>query len=92
MSDSIRLRGEQLEWREVDGEVLILDLSTSTYLAVNRTGAVLWEDLLKGSTHERLVSRLAEQFGIDEDTAVRDLDAFLSDFRERELLVDSASG
>jgi hypothetical protein len=92
MAESIRLRSDRVEWRDVDGEVVFLDLRDATYFAVNRTGAVLWPELVQGSTREQLVSRLTDQFAFDEKTACQDVDAFLSAVRDRGLLIDSASG
>jgi hypothetical protein len=86
MNDVFQLRGEQLEWREIEGEIVALDGRAAEYLAVNRTGAVLWPCLLAGSTREELVARLTESFDVDEASAERDVDAFLETLRERGLL------
>ena len=86
MTDRIRLRGEKLEWREIEGEIVALDGRASEYIAVNRTGAALWPDLLAGATREDLVARLVESFDVEEATAGRDVDAFLDVLRERDLL------
>ena len=42
-----------LDWREVEGELVALDLRESRYLAVNRTGQVLWAAL---ATAQRVIS------------------------------------
>ena len=84
----IRIRDEALEWREVEGEIVALDLRTSTYLAINRTGAAIWADLAAGASREALTTRLVESFGIDADAARRDLDSVLDDLAQRDLLQD----
>lgn len=73
-------------WREVEGEIVALDLRTSSYFGVNKTGTVLWPTLQEGATRAELVARLTASFGIDEATAAADLDAFLVSLRERGLL------
>ena len=82
----LRLRVGAVEWREVDGEVVALDLTSSSYLAVNPSGAVLWPALDAGTTREMLVSRLVEAFEIPQGQASRDVDAFLSELRRLGLL------
>jgi hypothetical protein len=82
----VRLRSEELEWREIEGEVVALDLRNTTYFGLNRTGAVLWDALQQGATRSELVSRVAERFAIDEATAGPDVDAFLADLENRGLL------
>ena len=86
MSETFRLRGDQLEWREIEGEIVALDGRSSEYIAVNRTGAAIWPDLLAGATREGLVARLTDSFDVDEATAGRDVEEFLEVLRERDLL------
>lgn len=86
VSELFRLRDDTVEWRELEGEVLVLDGATSTYLSLNRTGSVLWPALASGSTREQLLVRLTERFDVDGDTAARDLDAFLAVLDSKELL------
>ena len=77
MSERLRLRSHGLEWREIEGEVVALDVPTSRYLRLNRTGALLWSSLAAGATREELLERLMERFDLDETKAAADLDAFL---------------
>lgn len=88
MTAELRLRDDALAWREVEGEVVALDLRTLNYLGVNQTGAVLWPALAEGTTRDELVQRLVAAFGIDEASAARDLDAFLASLAEHGFLAD----
>ena len=84
--DVIRLRSDDLEWTEVDDEVVVLDLSDAKYLAVNSTGAAIWPLLAEGATRATLLDTLKERFDVDDETAQGGLDAFLDAARERKLL------
>ena len=53
---------------------------------LNATGAFLWEKIEKGSEKEELVSALLAQYGIDEETARKDLDGFLNILIENGIL------
>jgi hypothetical protein len=86
MSDSLRLRADQIEWRQVEDEVVVLDLRDATYFAVNKTGAALWPSLVEGATREQLLACLTDRFAVEEPAASRDVDAFLKDVGERGLL------
>lgn len=83
----LRLRDVDLDWREVEGELVALDLRESRYLTVNRTGQVLWAALAEGATRAQLVERLIEEFGVDEARAAADVDAFTAELESRDLLV-----
>jgi hypothetical protein len=78
LSQVLRLTGG-LEWREIDGEIVALDLDRSLYLAANATAARLWRELDAGTTEPRLVECLVADFGIDRDVAARDVTAFLGE-------------
>lgn len=86
MKKELCLRTSALEWREVEGEIVALDLQAQTYLAINRSGAVLWPALAEGATREDLVARLIARFDVDKATALADVDAFLGLLRQHDLL------
>jgi len=83
----LRLRDSDLDWREVEGELVALDLRESRYLSVNETGKQLWGALAEGATRDELVDRLAEASGIERSRAEADTDAFVSDLESRGLVV-----
>jgi hypothetical protein len=87
-----QLRAGDLDWREVEGELVALDLRESRYLAVNQTGRVLWGALAEGATRDELISQLVEDFGIDRARAATDVDAFTAELESRDLLVREPSG
>lgn len=81
-----RLRTDALTWREVDGEIVALELATSTYLAINRTGTLLWPALVEGASEDDLAADLARAWGISHEQAGPDVEAFLALIRTRGLL------
>ena len=82
----LKLRESAVAWREVDGEAMLLDLRTSTYLATNVSGAVLWRRLAEGTTRDELIQALVDGYAIGQDQAAADVDAFLADCHARELI------
>lgn len=77
MSGTLRLRDSDLEWREVEGEIVALDLRRSNYLAVNHSGAKLWNLLVTGASREELVDHLVNGYGVSRDRAEIETDAFI---------------
>jgi hypothetical protein len=87
---TLRLRQEGLNWREIDGEVVVLDTERSHYLNLNPTGSVLWLLLADGATLRQLLDRLMEEFDVSEQVARTDVEAFVASCRENGLLADPA--
>lgn len=83
----LELRHDRVQWRYAEGdEIVALDLSDSVYLAINQSGGRLWPALVEGATREDLVATLVDAYGISEDEAARDVDAFVASLDERDLL------
>ena len=74
-------------WREVGDEIVILELSTSTYLTLNGTATHLWNGLVDGSTMAELVEILKERYRITVDRARADVEAFVAALSDRNLLL-----
>ena len=82
----LRLQKQQLEWREVDGEVIALERKQSAYLAANQSGTLLWRALADGTSEVEMVRLLMSQYDIDADTARADVDGFVSNLDHLGLL------
>jgi hypothetical protein len=81
-----QLRTEDLTWREIDTEVVAVDVSTSMYLSANESGAVLWRLLAAGATRAELTAALEERYGLDAERAESDVEAFIQSLEQRGLL------
>lgn len=86
------LRTDELSWREIDGQVIVLDLRTKLYLSINDSGVALWRRLAGGARRAELVATLQETYGIPEEQASTDTDAFLASLEERGLLSAARAG
>lgn len=73
----LRLNDAAISWREVDGEIIALQHTSSEYLSTNGTGALLWKSLAEGASREDLIGLIVREFGIDQSRATEDTDAFL---------------
>ncbi len=87
-ANEVRLVDQRLAWRTVEREVLALDVETSEYLSINWSGAVLWDALAAGCSRTELVGLLAERGGIEHARAAQDVEAFLTQLRDRGLIAE----
>ncbi len=74
----VKLRSDQVVWRQVGDEVMVLDTASSQYLSVNKTASVLWPLLLQGCSPAALAGLLEERYGVDGARASADVDLLLS--------------
>lgn len=82
----VKIREGATVGREIDGETVLLDLESSVYLGLNRTGTLLWPAMVAGTTEDALAEALVDAFGISADQAAADVAAFVTSCRARGLL------
>lgn len=75
-----------VDWRDVQGDVVALDVRRAVYLATNDAGAVLWARLSEGATRRELVAALLEEFNVMPHAAEADVDSFLKRLEELDLV------
>jgi len=83
---AVRLRSAGLSYREVGGELVVLDFDGSQYFTIHGSGVLLFEMLKEQRTREELVAALLARFDVDEMTARRGVDSFLADLTGAGLL------
>jgi hypothetical protein len=88
----MKLRADGITWREIDGDLVVLDLRSSTYLTANPSGTLLMTHLTEERTTTQLVEALVDAFGISEQQAQRDVLTFVDQLSERGLLAGDVVG
>lgn len=80
------LRRQDLDWREIDEEIVALDGQDAVYLSVRGAGALVWRLLADSTSRGQIVDAIVQRYGIDSSRAGGDVDAFLTQLGERGLL------
>jgi hypothetical protein len=88
--DVLRLDPEAVQWREVQGEVIAIDLRNGRYLTTNPSGALLWPLLARGSTVEQLSAALRDCWPLDPRQSHEDANRFVAWLRQQNLLLAPA--
>lgn len=82
----LRVSKDRATWRDVDGEVVGLDLQASTYFSANASGSLLWPLLVAGTTRAEMTDRLVASFEIGREQAATDVEAYVASLDELGLL------
>ncbi len=73
--------------RELDGEILLLDLKTSQYFGLSGSGARIWQMVEAGHDGHNIVAALMREFDADDAQIRADVTGLLDDLVARGLLV-----
>lgn len=78
-------------WRDVDGEVVLLNVVTGQYFGLDNVGSQVWILLQSagadGANLHTLCEQVTQAFDVDAATAERDLTALLTELHGQQLLV-----
>ena len=77
-------------WRDVDGEIVLLNVETGHYFGLDPVGGRVWTLLHaseSGLTLEALADAVSQEFDVDRPTALTDLTALIGELEAHHLLV-----
>lgn len=80
------IRGDSIMVREVDGELVVLDVATNQVHQLNATASFIWRQCVEGAGADEVATRLSDAFDIDAETARRDTLTLFADLRRLRLL------
>ena len=77
--------------RRVDDEFVLVHLGTDRIVALNDTGARIWECLQDDPDVAAVARRLESEYGADEGSLQSDVEAFVADLTQRRFVtIDDA--
>ena len=90
----MKLKGEFV-LREVAGEIIVIPvgktaLNFNAMICINAVGAEIWKGLQEEKTKEEILQSILQEFNVSREEATGDLDIFLHQLRENNLLEDEA--
>lgn len=76
--------------RNVAGSFVVVPIGEATLdfngmMNLNETGAFLFEKMIEGITREDLIKALTDEYDVDEETATKDVDAFVEKVEKEDL-------
>lgn len=80
------VRNESLPTGEVDGELVALDLERGHCFGMDAIGSAIWSLAAEPLSVGALADRLTEQYEVDRDRCLADIQPFVGDLIEEGLL------
>lgn len=80
---------DDVTWRDVDEEMIVLHLPTGKYYTFNNTGHLVWQQLAAGKDSSDITLQIMDKYEVDEETAVRDLNTFIKGLIEHNLISEN---
>jgi len=84
-------RVEEIPWKEVEGEGIILDLKTGDYFELDEIGLWIWKQLDGKKSVSAIAEKMSEEYQVDKRNALADLTDFIGAL-QKAALVQMAAG
>lgn len=78
---------EHVRCRQIDDELVIVDLQGGEYFALDALGLRIWNELLSGKTPAEVAASLASEYAAEAEQIARDCAALVDELLRRHLLV-----
>lgn len=86
--DRLAPNTDEVVAKTLEGEVIIINLTTGAYYSTAGVGAAIWQAIERRQSEPEIVSHLLRAYEVTEDTARADVARLLREFREEDLIVD----
>ncbi|MEJ7784958.1 MAG: PqqD family protein [Solirubrobacteraceae bacterium] len=83
---SLQIASEGVGAKVIDGEAIVINVSTGRYHSIDGPGAIAWELLAAGHTSGQAASALSSRYEVSPDRALADVLELAADLVEQQLL------
>ncbi len=78
---------EKVVFKNVGGEIVLLDFDAGVYYGLNEVGSRLWELITDGQTVDQAIEVLLDEYQVTREDLTRDVDAILADLKLNGLVI-----
>ncbi|MCB4792840.1 MAG: PqqD family protein [Elusimicrobia bacterium] len=77
---------ENIVWREVDKEAVILNLYNNKYYTLNKMGTDIWKMFRDQNTVKDILDKIAEEYDVNIDGVAKDVEKIIKELCREELI------
>ena len=77
---------DEVTWRDVNGELVVLKLTSGEYFSFNSVGRLTWMNLSEGKSIADAVDAIAAEYDVTREQAVLDVHTFVEGLLTNDLL------
>lgn len=79
-----------LSWRDVNGELVALNVKSGEYFVFNEIGRLVWLAMAEGKTAAETLKQILDEYDVEEQDAVSDVRKFVGGLLEKSLVERTA--
>ena len=87
LSCAVLSPSENVSWRKVNGELIVLNLDSGEYFTFQGIAHVLWEYIVQGKTPAEITATVIDEYAVAESSAKADVSQFITSLLEKRVIV-----
>lgn len=87
--DTVLSRSEDYISNEIDGEIVMMNIETGTYVSLNATGKSVWDLIEEPKVLNDIIEALVIEYSIDKETCVADLAPFIQQMLDQKIILST---
>jgi len=92
LSSRLEPNGEEVAAKVIDGEAIIINLTTGMYFSLDGVGALVWESLTEGRSVEQVVGEVTRRYVVGREQAGPDVTRLAAEFVSEGLMRPRTAG
>jgi hypothetical protein len=85
------VRNQQLAWREIEGEIIIISPEDSQVHELNETAALIWKSADGAQSVDEIANAVAAHYDVSRETARADVADLIAQLAEKQLLLTAVA-
>jgi len=86
LSQDIFKTTDEVTWRDVNGELVVLRLTSGEYYSFNSIGRLTWMNITEGKSIAEVVDAIAAEYEVSHEQAESDVHSFVEGLLTNDLL------
>jgi len=83
----VLIKNQDVIWREVDGETVLLNPITGRYFGLNKVACSFWNKVDGKATVDEIIDQMLEEYEVEREVLARDIGELVTTLTRFELLL-----
>jgi Coenzyme PQQ synthesis protein D (PqqD) len=92
LNHCLRPRGEEIASKVIDGEAIIINLTSGIYYSMDKAGGFIWEMIETGQSLQGTLSAIVARYDVSQEQAQSDIEQLVNDLLQENLVTIAENG
>ena len=86
MSEAAARPSDDVTWRDINGEIVALNLKSGEYYTFNEIGRSIWLAVTEGKSPDEIEETITHEYDVERDTVASDVNEFINGLIQKGVL------